>query len=41
MSYKKATHILPRELLEKVKEYLEGEFIYITRISENKKGWGA
>lgn len=36
MSYKKATHILPRELLEKIQEYIDGEFIYIPRISDNK-----
>lgn len=41
MSYKKAKHILPRELLEKIQEYIDGEFIYIPRISDNKKGWGA
>lgn len=40
MSYKKATHILPRELLEKVQEYIDGEFLYIPRITDNKKGWG-
>ncbi|MDE6281219.1 MAG: hypothetical protein K2M15_05435 [Oscillospiraceae bacterium] len=41
MSYKKATHILPRELLEKVQEYIDGESIYIPKISDNKKSWGA
>lgn len=41
MSYKKATHILPRELLEKVQEYVDGESIYIPKISDNKKSWGA
>lgn len=41
MSYKKATHVLPQELLEKVQEYIDGEFIYIPRISDNKKNWGA
>ena len=41
MSYKKATHILPQELLAKVQEYIDGEFIYIPRISNHKKNWGA
>lgn len=41
MSYKKATHILPQELLLKVQEYIDGEFIYIPRISDNKKSWGS
>lgn len=40
MSYKKATQILPQELLEKVQEYIDGEFLYIPRISERKRGWG-
>lgn len=40
MGYKKATHILPQDLLEKVQEYVDGEFLYIPRISDNKKDWG-
>lgn len=40
MGYKKATHVLPQELLEKIQEYIDGEFLYIPRVSENKKGWG-
>lgn len=40
MGYKKAAHILPQKLLEEVQEYVDGEFIYIPRVSENKKGWG-
>lgn len=41
MSYKKAAQILPQELLLKVQEYIDGEFLYIPRISDNKKSWGA
>ncbi|NBJ93795.1 CD3324 family protein [Parablautia muri] len=41
MGYKKATHVLPEELLVKVQEYVDGEFIYIPRVSEHKKSWGA
>lgn len=41
MSYKKATHVLPQELLSKVQEYIDGELIYIPRLSEHKKNWGA
>jgi len=41
MSYKKAANILPADLLEKVQKYVDGECIYIPRISENKKAWGA
>lgn len=41
MSYKKATHILPRDLLEQIQEYVDGESIYIPKISDNRKSWGA
>lgn len=37
MGYKKATHVLPHDLLLKVQEYIDGEFLYIPRISDNKK----
>ncbi len=40
MSYKKATHVLPQDLLLKVQEYVDGEFLYIPRAENNKKGWG-
>lgn len=40
MSYKKATHVLPQELLLKVQEYIDGEFLYIPRVADNKKNWG-
>lgn len=41
MSYKRAVHILPDDLLEKLQEYVDGEIIYIPRKSENKKDWGS
>ena len=37
MSYKKATQILPQELLSQVQEYIDGEFLYIPRLSAHKK----
>lgn len=40
MSYQKADHILPPELLEKVQEYIDGELIYIPKTAEHKKSWG-
>lgn len=40
MSYKKAAHVLPQELLAKVQEYIDGEFLYIPRASDNKKAGG-
>jgi Mor family transcriptional regulator len=41
MSYKKAKHILPVELLELIQEYVDGEYIYIPRRTEHKKTWGS
>jgi Mor family transcriptional regulator len=41
MSYNKAKHILPAELLELVQNYVDGECIYIPRKSSNKKEWGS
>lgn len=40
MSYIKAEHVLPHELLKKVQEYVDGEFIYIPRIPAKKRDWG-
>lgn len=40
MSYKRAKHILPKELLELVQKYVDGECIYIPRKSSNKREWG-
>ncbi|WP_042476072.1 CD3324 family protein [Bacillus ndiopicus] len=41
MSYKKAKHVLPSELLALIQEYVDGEFIYIPRKKEHKKCWGS
>lgn len=41
MSYKKATHILPPELLRQIQEYVDGAYLYIPRLSGRKKGWGS
>ena len=40
MGYKKVTCILPDELLIAVQQYVDGEYIYIPRKTENKKKWG-
>lgn len=40
MSYKKATHVLPPKLLKQVQEYVDGEYLYIPRVTEHKKDWG-
>lgn len=41
MSYKNATQHLPRELLEQVQKYVDGEYLYIPRVDENRQQWGA
>lgn len=40
MGYKKGIAILPTELVKQIQEYVDGECIYIPRISENRKKWG-
>ena len=41
MRYKNATQHLPKELLEQVQKYADGEFLYIPRIKGAKREWGA
>lgn len=40
MGYVKAEGILPAELLAAVQEHIDGAYIYIPRLSANKKTWG-
>ncbi len=40
MSYIKAELILPKELLESIQEYADGQYLYIPRKTENRKEWG-
>ncbi len=40
MGYRNAACVLPHELLAAVQEHIDGEYIYIPRRAENKKGWG-
>lgn len=40
MGYKKASDILPEELLIKIQDYIDGGYIYIPRKECNKKAWG-
>ncbi len=39
MKYRKASDILPDELLQEVQKYVEGESLYIPKKNERKK-WG-
>lgn len=40
MSYQKAENILPKEVLELIQNYIDGEYLYIPRKVEKKKTWG-
>lgn len=40
MSYRRAEHVLPLELLERIQEYVDGECLYIPRKEEHKRVWG-
>ena len=41
MGYIRAEDILPKEVLELVQQYTDGQTIYIPRKSECHKSWGA
>ena len=41
MGYMRAEDILPKEVLELVQQYADGQTIYIPRKSECHKSWGA
>lgn len=41
MSYKKAHHVLPAELLARIQKYIDGEYLYIPRKPHAKKAWGS
>jgi Mor family transcriptional regulator len=40
MSYIKAADVLPEELMDKIQDYIDGEYIYIPRKECNRKFWG-
>ncbi|KGE71021.1 CD3324 family protein [Spirochaeta lutea] len=40
MSYRNAKTILPKDLLQEIQKYIQGEQIYIPRRSGEKLGWG-
>lgn len=40
MGYQKPIHLLPKELIEQVQEYVDGQVIYIPKKKDNKKQWG-
>lgn len=40
MKYKKAQDVLPQYMIEDLKKYIEGGYLYIPKKEENKKSWG-
>lgn len=41
MGYTKATKVLPERLLKAVQKYTDGVCLYIPRLQEKRKAWGA
>lgn len=41
MCYCKAESVLPTDLLKKIQEFIDGEYIYIPKKEANKKAWGS
>ena len=41
MKYKNDKNLLPKELLQKVQEYIQGDVIYIPKLKGEKMPWGA
>ncbi|AFS79764.1 putative metallo-beta-lactamase [Gottschalkia acidurici 9a] len=40
MSYIKAQDIFPKEILDLIQGYIEGEYVYIPKKEGNRKKWG-
>ena len=40
MKYNKATVVLPPELVEKIQDYVQGEYIYIPMKEGHRRSWG-
>ena len=40
MRYKNAQEIFPEDVLALLQQYVDGEYIYIPRKTENRKHWG-
>jgi len=40
LKYKNATQILPKELMDEVQKYIQGEYLYIPKAEGTKKKWG-
>lgn len=40
MSYKKASDVLPKELIKSIQQHIDGQYVYIPKVESNKKAWG-
>lgn len=40
MKYKNAKNIIPKELLEQIQQYIQGDVIYIPTTKDRKIAWG-
>jgi Mor family transcriptional regulator len=40
IGYKKASDVLPRELVQIIQEYVDGDFVYIPRKKGSELSWG-
>ncbi|MFE4572742.1 CD3324 family protein [Paenibacillus chitinolyticus] len=40
MRYINANEILPKELVERLQDFVQGEYIYIPAIKDHHKNWG-
>ncbi len=41
MSYRKAEQVLPKEVIDLIQKYVDGECIYIPRKLDGRKDWGS
>jgi Mor family transcriptional regulator len=40
MKYQNATSVLPEDLIERLQDFVQGEYLYIPAKKENRKSWG-
>ena len=40
MGYKKASDVLPKELVQIIQEYIDGDYVYIPRKRGSELSWG-
>lgn len=40
MSYQNAFEVLPKELIDVIQDYIQGQYLYIPRKETEKKNWG-